>query len=283
MRTAILAMLVACGGDEAAIPPDGIPPGTVCTGSQPGAYCGGDSVDGGDPAVLYDCPGPGLAPTSAMTCADGCVVETAGVADHCRVPVSSESYRLPWQPGITMRLTQDCNDSCCGDHVGTDKYAYDWANGGAFTIVAARGGTISHLKINSTSGCGTSGCVNQANYLVIDHGDGTQSTYLHLEGNSLAAGISCGATVQRGQPLARAGTTGWSTGIHLHFQVSGVHAGAATCECGADGRGCNPATVMWSSFWVSATYPSTATPFDEWPEAPMCADRRIVMPTSGNN
>jgi murein DD-endopeptidase MepM/ murein hydrolase activator NlpD len=181
-----------------------------------------------------------------------------------------------------MQLTQDCNDSCCADHVGTDEYAYDWANGGAFTIVAARGGTVSHLKINSTSGCGTSGCVNQANLIVIDHGDGTQSTYLHLEGDSLAPNVVCGGTVQRGQPLARSGTTGWSTGIHLHFQVSGVHAGAATCECGADGQGCGAGEVPWNSFWVTATDPSVAAAFDEWTDSAACADRRMAMPASQN-
>lgn len=286
-----LVLVAACGGgggsevtptSDAPADSTPIPEDVVCTGAQAGAYCGGDQVDHGDPSVLYDCPGPGQPPTSAMACSDGCVVEDPGVADHCRVPVSDGEYRLPWQPGVTMRLTQDCNDSCCADHVGTDAYAYDWANGGAFTIVAARGGTISHLKINSTSGCGSSACVNQANYLVIDHGDGTQSTYLHLEGGSLAPGIACGATVSRGQPLARAGTTGWSTGIHLHFQVSGVHDGAATCECGADGNACNPNTVTWSNFWVSASYPSTAIAFAEWPDAGACADRRMQMPASQN-
>lgn len=193
------------------------------------------------------------------------------------------TFRLPWQPGVTMYLTQDCNDSCCGDHVGTDEYAYDWGTStGAFTVVAARGGTITHLKIDSTTGCADSTCANDANILVIDHGDGTQSTYLHLQGMSLASGVACGATVARGQPLATAGTTGWSTGIHLHFQVSKVHAGAATCECGADGQACNAGTVPWGSFWVSATYPTVPIAFDEWPDSASCGDRRITMPASEN-
>jgi len=254
----------------------------TCTAPQAGAYCGNDQVDNSDPSTLYECPGAGQAPTSAMACPNGCVSEAAGIADHCKAPTSSGSYRLPWRPSITMQLTQDCNDSCCADHVGTDKYAYDWANGGEFTIVAARGGTISHLKINSTSGCGTSGCVNQANVIVIDHGDGTQSTYLHLKGDSLAPGLACGGTVAQGQPLAQSGTTGWSTGVHLHFQVSGLRAGAATCECGADGRGCDPGTVPWSGFWVDGSNPSLAVAFDEWADAASCSDRRMAMPASQN-
>jgi len=276
-------VLAACGGESAVVVTDAPPvEDVVCTGAQPGAYCGGNQAERGDPSVLYECPGSGQSPVAATPCPEGCVVEAPGTADHCRVPVSETTYRLPWQPGVTMRLTQDCNDACCSDHVGNDRYAYDWANGGAFTIVAARGGTVTHLKINSTTGCGTSGCVNQANLIVIDHGDGTQATYLHLAGDSLAPGVMCGGSVVRGQPLARAGTTGWSTGIHLHFQVNGVHAGAPTCECGSDGRACNPNSVTWANFWVDAAHPSLAIEVDEWPEAAACANRRIVMPASQN-
>jgi hypothetical protein len=285
MRRALLLapVLAACGSDAPALDPapDGaVSPSIACTGALAGAYCGGDSVDGGDPNTLYACPGANLPPTSATPCSDGCVVEPPGTPDHCAL--AATAYRLPWRPEATMQLTQDCNDSCCGDHVGTDEYAYDWANGGSFTIVAARGGTITHLKINSTTGCGTSGCANQANVIVIDHGDGTQSTYLHLRGNSLEPGVACGATVVRGQALASSGTTGWSTGTHLHFQVSAVHPGAATCECGADGQACSPTTVPWSSFWVTQTYPTESVAFDEWPAAPQCGDRRITMPPSQN-
>ena len=280
-RAVLLAGLVsACGSDGAV--PDGSLANATCTATTAGAYCGGDSVEGGSSTTLYACPGAGMAPTSATPCEGGCVVEPPGTPDHCMPPVSMGAYRLPWQPGVAMQLTQDCNDSCCSDHVGTDEYAYDWANGGAFTVVAARGGTITHLKINSTTGCGASGCVNDANVLVIDHGDGTQATYLHLQGNSIEPGVACGATVTRGQPLARSGTTGWSTGIHLHFQVSEVHAGAATCECGADGKACSATTVPWNSFWVTQADPSVAVQFDEWPDAAQCGNRRIAMPASQN-
>ena len=262
--------------------PEASGPPPTCLGSQAGAYCGNDMMQNADADTLYQCPGPGQAPTSATPCANGCVVETQGTADHCAASSSGNTYRLPWAPSTSMQLTQDCNDSCCSDHVGNDEYAWDWANGGGFAVRAARGGTITHLKINSTTGCGSSTCANDANFIVIDHGDGTQSTYLHLQGSSLASGVTCGATVVRGQLLATSGTTGWSTGIHLHFQVSKVHPNVATCECGANGTSCAANTVPWSSFWVNATYPSQAIQFDEWPAASQCANRRITMPASQN-
>ncbi|MCA9592630.1 MAG: M23 family metallopeptidase [Myxococcales bacterium] len=257
-------------------------PNPICLQSQAGAYCGNDSMQGADPNVLYQCPGANQAPTSSTPCANGCVVEQQGIADHCKAVTSPNGYRLPWKPGVTMQLTQDCNDSCCNDHVADDGYAWDWANGTAFTVVAARGGTITHLKINSTTGCGNSSCVDSANFIVIDHGDGTQSVYLHLGGMTLAAGVSCGAAVQQGQALAKAGTTGWSTGLHLHFQVGKVHSGAATCECGSAGTGCAAGTVPWGSFWSTPTYPTLPIQFDEWGAASSCANRRITMPASQN-
>lgn len=269
----------ADAGDDAAPTADAEP--ALCGDTNGGAYCGGDHVTG-DPSTLYECPAPNQPPTSAIACSDGCLVQPPGVEDRCATPVSADGYELPWRPSTTMRLTQDCDDSCCSDHVGNDKYAYDWANGSSFQVVAARGGTITHLKINSTTGCGSSSCSGDANFIVIDHGDGTQSTYFHLKGASLAAGIACGATVTRGQALATAGTTGHSTGIHLHFQVSKVHPTAPTCECGDDGTHCSASTVPYANFWVTSTYPSVAVSFDEWPTAAACSDRRITMPASQN-
>lgn len=53
------------------------------------------------------------------------------------------------------------------------------------------------------------------NRIVVDHGNGLQSTYNHLA--SIEANV--GSAVGAGQRLAAAGTTGNSTGCHLHFEV----------------------------------------------------------------
>ena len=135
-------------------------------------------------------------------------------------PVSSIQARLPWAAGTSLYLTQDADDDCCSDHVGSNKWAYDFAawDGKAFDVLAPQAGTFVHVKMSSKHGCGDASCVNDANYVVIDHGDGTQTTMLHLAHDSLDPSIKCGSFVRRGQRLATAGSTGWSTGVHLHVE-----------------------------------------------------------------
>jgi len=54
------------------------------------------------------------------------------------------------------------------------------------------------------------------NLIVIDHDDGWQSFYAHLMDGTL---IPCGSNVQKGQLIASMGSTGKSSGPHLHFEL----------------------------------------------------------------
>lgn len=53
------------------------------------------------------------------------------------------------------------------------------------------------------------------NVIVIDHGDGWQSLYGHLS----ALNVGCGASVSQGAMIAAMGSTGRSSGPHLHFEL----------------------------------------------------------------
>ena len=55
------------------------------------------------------------------------------------------------------------------------------------------------------------------NYIQINHGDGTSSGYGHIIGGGILVGY--GQSVHAGQQIARVGTTGASTGCHLHFII----------------------------------------------------------------
>jgi murein DD-endopeptidase MepM/ murein hydrolase activator NlpD len=60
-------------------------------------------------------------------------------------------------------------------------------------------------------------CWYCGNYLVIVHGNGYSTYYGHLSG--YAPGLTSGQVVPRGTTVAFEGSTGLSTGPHVHFEI----------------------------------------------------------------
>lgn len=87
------------------------------------------------------------------------------------------------------------------DHKGIDIGASAGAE-----IVAAADGTVTAAAYSSAAG----------NYVMIDHGGGLYTVYMHA--SSLV--VSAGQEVKAGEVIAKVGSTGISTGNHLHFGVS---------------------------------------------------------------
>lgn len=79
----------------------------------------------------------------------------------------------------------------------------------------------------------TSGCdikyQNDANYIVIDHGDGTEAVYWHLKQQS--SKLNKGDYVLQGEDIAQVGLTGYTCGDHLHFQVQNNCSGNSDPYC----------------------------------------------------
>ena len=76
---------------------------------------------------------------------------------------------------------------------------------GGSPILAAYNGTVVAAAYSSTMG----------NYVMIDHGDNLYTIYMHAS----ALYVSRGQNVVKGERIAAVGTTGRSTGNHLHFSV----------------------------------------------------------------
>ncbi len=56
------------------------------------------------------------------------------------------------------------------------------------------------------------------NYIVVRHGNGTQTLYAHNSKNNVSAGDS----VSQGEVIGAVGNSGKSTGSHLHFEIRGA-------------------------------------------------------------
>lgn len=83
----------------------------------------------------------------------------------------------------------------------------DIANRGAPGVSASDGGVVVVAGWPDNYGYG--------NRVVIDHGNGYRSMYAHLSN----VYVSVGQTISRGQVIGQMGSTGRSTGIHLHLEI----------------------------------------------------------------
>lgn len=130
------------------------------------------------------------------------------------VEVSSSGYTWPC-PGYYY-LSSEWNE----DRGSYNHGAIDIAGGGIMgaTVVAACSGTVvstytsCYHNWGKSGSCGCGG--NYGNYVMIDHGNGKMTIYAHL--SSVAAVV--GQTVSAGQTIGYVGSTGESTGPHLHFE-----------------------------------------------------------------
>jgi murein DD-endopeptidase MepM/ murein hydrolase activator NlpD len=123
-------------------------------------------------------------------------------------PVGTRTISSAWGPRIrtTTVVIKSPNGNrrvrrpYTSDHKGIDLTAPK-----GHSIFAAMDGRVSSIGRNSKLG----------NYVKIDHGNGVETIYGHNSANLVATND----IVRRGQIIARVGSTGRSTGPHLHFEV----------------------------------------------------------------
>lgn len=111
------------------------------------------------------------------------------------------------QPLTSFKRISDDYGNRIHPTLGIEKFhnGVDFAAPTGTPILAAYNGTVVGAAYNSSMG----------NYVMINHGDGLYTIYMHAS----ALYVSAGQTVTKGQQIAAVGSTGRSTGPHLHFGV----------------------------------------------------------------
>jgi|GEM_PF-2227870 hypothetical protein len=129
------------------------------------------------------------------------------------------------------------------DHAGTDFFTWPFAwnkmDNDQVQIIAAAPGTIV-LKQDGNFDRSCAMNSNPWNGVVIRHADGSQIWYIHMKKNSVTA-KSVGATVAQGEYLGIVGSSGSSTGPHLHFELHNTGGTVIDPYAGA----CNNITSWW--------------------------------------
>lgn len=136
--------------------------------------------------------------------------ETESTENTSEVSLPEDTYNggaFIWPCPSSTRVTSEYGQrisptaGASSNHKGIDIGASYGAD-----IVAVADGTVVFSGYSNTGG----------NYVMIDHGGSLYTVYMHA--SSLC--VEKGATVTRGQVIAKVGSTGISTGNHLHFGVS---------------------------------------------------------------
>ncbi len=136
------------------------------------------------------------------------IVAKCGTRDSRIEPLIDAGKKLPAYTKYYSRpVSGGYRSQCLHGH-----NAIDLAAPVGTSILASAGGTVIIAKTNGFWNGG------YGNYVVISHGNGTQTLYAHMTKPT----VSVGEKVQQGQKIGNIGMTGWTYGPHIHFEIRGA-------------------------------------------------------------
>ncbi|MFF8841230.1 peptidoglycan DD-metalloendopeptidase family protein [Streptomyces sp. NPDC015127] len=121
-------------------------------------------------------------------------------AEKAATPPASSGWSAPVDGGISTPYRASGAMWSSGYHTGVD-------------FIAGSGTSVKSVGPGTVVSAGWSG--SYGNEVVIQHSDGTYSQYAHLS----SLGVSSGQSVSGGEQIGLSGSTGNSTGPHLHFEI----------------------------------------------------------------
>lgn len=138
------------------------------------------------------------------------------IGDPSAIGGRSYRYQFPVASITAHKITQAFNGRFSHNQ-RPNIYAVDIAMAVGTDIQAARSGTVFGVKDDYHMGGAKKYFLDKANYISVLHEDGTYADYAHILLGS--AVVKPGDFVAKGEVIAQSGTSGYSTGPHLHFVV----------------------------------------------------------------
>lgn len=140
-------------------------------------------------------------------------------------PAAEARYRLPYPDGHAYTVTQAPGGWITTHVTRENRHAVDFAMPEGTPVVAARGGRV--LAVEWRHGGEDEDAEvpfsDHGNTVLVRHADGTRGRYSHLRHRGVA--VKPGQVVAEGEVIGYSGTTGYSSGPHLHFGVVEVKDG----------------------------------------------------------
>jgi murein DD-endopeptidase MepM/ murein hydrolase activator NlpD len=137
------------------------------------------------------------------------------LGDHKLNP-SAQEYALPIDVSVCPQISQSFNGRFSHQHTQS-QYAVDIAANVGTAIKAARAGVVVSVKDDYALGGVDNFFMDKANFIQVFHDDGTWALYAHILLGSAA--VKVGDQVKVGDLLAKSGSSGYSSGPHLHFVI----------------------------------------------------------------
>lgn len=131
-------------------------------------------------------------------------------------------YRLPFPETVEKRVVRPTGDYA-HENFPESRYAIDFLLDVNTPILAARGGRVIQTKSDSDKWGLDAKLANEANYVAIDHGDGTCAEYIHLGKDNIV--VQTGEDVRTGDLLGYSGLSDCMSHPHLHFNAFKIEDG----------------------------------------------------------